>query len=217
LTAYRALSYAITHFIYKEGQGVMGTVTVVPGCAAAYRSDVFAQLDWSSDTVVEDMDVTVQVYRKKLGKIKYVNSAVVHTQDPRTIRDYCKQAFRWHAGAWQVGLKYGMIGGIAKIDWEYKLLMLEGLIFATLLIMSPAWYMLSLRPKMLGFMFLMDLVFTTTLAAIVAVAQRRADVLLHSLTYPFLRFLDCAVFVYSFWKVVVCAQQVRSWHAVRRY
>ena len=111
LTAYRCLAYWISHAIYKDGQSNMGVITVTPGCAAAFRSDAFAQLDWSNDTIVEDMDCTIQVHRKKLGKIVYQKHAVVSTQDPRTLRDYVKQMYRWHTGAWQVGLKYGMLTG----------------------------------------------------------------------------------------------------------
>ena len=53
LTAYRCLAYWISHAIYKDGQSNMGVITVTPGCAAAFRADVFAQLEWSSDTIVE--------------------------------------------------------------------------------------------------------------------------------------------------------------------
>ena len=35
--------------------------------------------------------------------------------------------------------------------------------------------------------------------------------------YPLLRFVDCSVFLYSFWKVVVQKKQVRGWFAVKRY
>ena len=110
----------------------------------------FAQLDWSSDTIVEDMDCTIQVHRKKLGKIVYQKHAVVSTQDPRTLRDYVKQMYRWHTGAWQVGLKYGMLTGLSKIDLEYKLLMGEGVIFATLFLLLPVWLVLYPRLAFYG-------------------------------------------------------------------
>jgi cellulose synthase/poly-beta-1,6-N-acetylglucosamine synthase-like glycosyltransferase len=71
LTAYRCLAYWISHAVYKDGQSNMGVITVTPGCAAAFRSETFAQLEWSSDTIVEDMDCTIKVHRKKLGKIVY--------------------------------------------------------------------------------------------------------------------------------------------------
>src|SRR5262250_2018285 len=107
LTAYRCLAYWMSHAIYKGGQSNMGVITVTPGCAASFRADVFRQLEWTHDTIVEDMDCTIQIHRKKLGKIVYQPQAIVSTQDPRTLRDYVKQMYRWHTGAWQVGQKYG--------------------------------------------------------------------------------------------------------------
>src|SRR6202158_316666 len=137
LTAYRCLAYWISHAVYKDGQSNMGVITVTPGCAAAFRSDAFAQLEWNSDTIVEDMDCTIQVHRKKLGKIIYQKRAGAFTQDPNNLRGYVKQMYRWNVGAWQVGKKYGMISGLSKIDLEYKLLMGEGVFFATIILLSP--------------------------------------------------------------------------------
>src|SRR5438132_5552944 len=90
LTAYRCLAYWMSHAIYKSGQNNMGVITVTPGCASSFRSDAFSQLDWNTDTIVEDMDCTIQIHRKKLGKIIFQREAIVSTQDPRTLRDYVK-------------------------------------------------------------------------------------------------------------------------------
>ena len=209
------LAYWISHAVYKDGQSNMGVITVTPGCAAAFRADVFAQLDWSSDTIVEDMDCTIQVHRKKLGKIVYQKRAVVSTQDPRTIRDYVKQMYRWHSGAWQVGMKYEMLTGLSKIDLEYKLLMGEGVVFATLFLLLPIW--LFLYPRLAFYAVGMDMMVLIFLSMICAMCDRRTDVCLYSLLYPLLRFVDCSVFLYSFWKVVIQKKQVRGWFAVKRY
>ena len=215
LTAYRCLAYWISHAIYKDGQSNMGVITVTPGCAAAFRTDAFAQLEWSSDTIVEDMDCTIQVHRKKLGKILYQKRAVVSTQDPRTLRDYVKQMYRWHTGAWQVGLKYGMLTGLSKIDLEYKLLMGEGVVFAALFLLLPVW--LLVYPRLAFYAVGMDMVLLVFLSLICAICDRRIDVCLYSLLYPLLRFVDCSVFLYSFWKVVIQKKQVKGWFAVKRY
>ncbi len=215
LTAYRCLAYWISHAVYKDGQSNMGVITVTPGCAAAFRADVFAQLDWSNDTIVEDMDCTIQVHRKKLGKIIYQKRAVVSTQDPRTIRDYIKQMYRWHSGAWQVGMKYEMITGLTKIDLEYKLLMGEGVVFATLFLLLPVW--LLLYPTLAFYAVGMDMVVLVFLSMICAACDRRIDVCLYAMLYPLLRFVDCSIFLYSFWKVVIQKKQVRGWFAVKRY
>jgi biofilm PGA synthesis N-glycosyltransferase PgaC len=215
LTAYRCLAYWISHAIYKDGQSNMGVITVTPGCAAAFRSDAFAQLDWSNDTIVEDMDCTIQVHRKKLGKIVYQKHAVVSTQDPRTLRDYIKQMYRWHTGAWQVGLKYGMLTGLSKIDLEYKLLMGEGVVFAALFLLMPLW--LVIYPRLAFYGAGMDMIVLIVLSMICGLCDRRTDVFIFSPMYPLLRFIDCSVFLYSFWKVVIQKKQVRGWFAVKRY
>jgi biofilm PGA synthesis N-glycosyltransferase PgaC len=215
LTAYRCLAYWISHAIYKDGQSNMGVITVTPGCAAAFRSDAFAQLEWSNDTIVEDMDCTIQVHRKKLGKIVYQKHAVVSTQDPRTLRDYVKQMYRWHTGAWQVGLKYGMLTGLSKIDLEYKLLMGEGVVFATLFLLMPLW--LVIYPRLAFYGVGMDMMVLIFLSMICGLCDRRTDVFIFSPMYPLLRFVDCSVFLYSFWKVVVQKKQVKGWFAVKRY
>ena len=215
LTAYRCLAYWISHAIYKDGQSNMGVITVTPGCAAGFRSDAFAQLDWSNDTIVEDMDCTIQVHRKKLGRIVYQKYAVVSTQDPRTLRDYVKQMYRWHTGAWQVGRKYGMLTGLSKIDLEYKLLMGEGVVFATLFLLMPLW--LLIYPRLAFYGVGMDMIVLVFLSMICAVCDRRGDVFIFSPMYPLLRFVDCSVFLYSFWKVVIQKKQVRGWFAVKRY
>jgi cellulose synthase/poly-beta-1,6-N-acetylglucosamine synthase-like glycosyltransferase len=103
LTAYRCLAYWMSHTIYKCGQSNMGVITVTPGCASSFRADVFSQLDWNTDTIVEDMDCTIQIHRKKLGRIVYEKQAVVSTQDPRTLRDYVKQIYRGDKGPGHVG------------------------------------------------------------------------------------------------------------------
>jgi poly-beta-1,6-N-acetyl-D-glucosamine synthase len=215
LTAYRCLAYWMSHAIYKGGQSNMGVITVTPGCASSFRADVFSKLDWNTDTIVEDMDCTIQIHRKKLGRILYQRDAVVSTQDPRTIRDYIKQVYRWDTGTWQVGQKYGMTTGLSKIDWEFKLLMGEGLIFAALYLLLPV--LLFVRPRIAFYGAGMDFAVLVVLAFVCAVRERRTDVITSLPSYEVLRFVDCSVFLYSFWKTVICRKQVRGWFAVKRY
>ena len=215
LTAYRCLAYWMSHSIYKAGQSNMGVITVTPGCASSFRADTFSKLDWNTDTIVEDMDCTIQIHRKKLGKILYRRDAVVSTQDPRTIRDYIKQIYRWHTGTWQVGLKHRLVFGMSKIDWEFKLLIGEGLIFSVLYLLLPL--LLLVRPRIAMYGASMDFVVLVVLAFICAIRERRTDVLTALPTYEVLRFVDCSIFLYSFWKTVIRRKQVRGWFAVKRY
>jgi cellulose synthase/poly-beta-1,6-N-acetylglucosamine synthase-like glycosyltransferase len=215
LTAYRCLAYWISHSIYKDGQSNMGVITVTPGCASSFRAEVFQQLEWNSDTIVEDMDCTIQIHRKKLGKIVYRKNALVSTQDPSTLTDYIKQMYRWNTGAWQIGMKYRMLTGLSKIDWEYKLLMGEGLLFGALFLLLPLWAAISPRIALYG--IAIDSAVLIALSLMCGISDRRVDVVLASPLYSFVRFIDCSVFLYSFWNTVVQRKKVRGWFAVQRY
>ncbi|MBV9183178.1 MAG: glycosyltransferase family 2 protein [Acidobacteria bacterium] len=215
LTAYRCLAYWISHAIYKCGQSNMRVITVTPGCASSFRADVFGKLDWNTDTIVEDMDCTIQIHRKKLGHIVYERGAVVSTQDPRTIRDYIKQIYRWDTGTWQVGRKYAMTSGLARIDWEFKLLAGEGLIFSALYLFLPA--LLLMHPQIALCSLGMDFLVLVMLACGCALRERRTDVLVALPLYELLRFIDCSVFLYSFWKTMVRGKQEKGWFGVKRY
>lgn len=215
LTSYRCLAYWISHAVYKGGQSVMGVITVAPGCAASYRADVFARLNWNRDTIVEDMDCTIQIHRAKMGKIIYVPEAEVYTQDPNTVRGYVRQMYRWHTGAWQIGKKYGMITGLRLIDWEYKLLMGEGLIFATLFLLTP--FLMLLHHTAIAWLYLIEIALQIGLSIACAIFDKRTDVIWGSPLYISVRFIDCGVFLYSFWKTIIQKQQEHGWFAVKRY
>jgi poly-beta-1,6-N-acetyl-D-glucosamine synthase len=215
LTAYRSLAYWISHSIYKGGQSSMGVITVAPGCAASFRADVFAQLDWNTDTIVEDMDCTIQIHRKQMGKIIYQPKALVYTQDPSNLRSYIKQMYRWDIGAWQVGKKYQMVSGLQRVDFEYKLLMGEGILFAMIFLLIPLW--LLLWPVRVGLLLGGEFAFQIGLSLVCALCDKRKDVVLSSFAFPLLRFIDCGIFVTAFWRVMVQRQQIHTWFAVKRY
>lgn len=215
LTSYRCMTYFMSNLIYKQGQSAMGVVSVVPGFAASYNSKAFKHLTWDSDTVVEDMDTTIQVHRKKLGAIVYAPEAETYTQDPNTVRDYAKQIYRWHSGAWQVGKKHKMFSGNAAIDWEFKFLMFEALLFSLIYLLIPLW--LLLWPTKVLHMLGIELAVFFSVAAIVAVCQKRWDVLWNAPLFIIVRFIDCAVLSYSFWRTIVLRKHDTSWNAVARY
>jgi len=214
ITAYRCWEYYMTHCVYRGGQSNMGVIMVAPGCAATYRSHTFAQLDWNNDTRVEDMDVTIQVHRKALGRILYEPKAIVYTQDPSSIRDFVKQILRWHGGTWQVGRKYKMLSGVSKIDWEFKLLMGEGLIFSIVFLASPIWTVLWPRAALA---LVIDAILIIAVSLAAAISDNRKDVFLYSPMFLFLRIIYCSIFVYSFWNVIIRKNHLQGWLSVKRY
>ena len=69
----------------------------------------------------------------------------------------------------------------------------------------------------LALAFVHSLAVLVVLAFVCAIRERRMDVITALPTYEVLRFVDCSVFLYSFWKTVIQRKQVRGWFAVKRY
>src|SRR3990170_4356139 len=151
VTAYRALEYAITLGVYRKGQDRLGVITVAPGCASTYRTSIFRQLDWDGGTLVEDMDLTVQIHRKRLGSIRYTSGAVTYTQDPRTLREYIGQLTRWYSGTWQVMRLHRVPFGKQRIDAEFTVLLGEGFGYALMTALLPVITWFYPRAVLAGF------------------------------------------------------------------
>ena len=208
LTAYRCLVYWLANEIYRKGQFALGVITVVPGFAATYRSDVINKVTWDNDTVTEDMDTTVQVHKKKLGRIVFDNSAIAYTQDPQTLHDYIKQMMRWYTGAWQVAAKHNMWVGNSRIDWEFKFLLGEAIVFSVWEFFLPVLFLM--RPIWAEWAWAMDASMVILTALVCAAVKRRWDVALYSFLFPFMRLVDCAIILRTFWKIVVRRQTVAA-------
>jgi cellulose synthase/poly-beta-1,6-N-acetylglucosamine synthase-like glycosyltransferase len=215
LTAFRTLDYALCLWMYRKGQDNLGVITVAPGCASTYRASILDALDWDGGTLVEDMDLTVQIHRKRLGHIRYAAEAVVYTQDPRRIREYVGQLTRWYSGTWQVMHLHRLPFGRQRLDVEFALLMGEGLIYSVLVLALPLLALLS--PSATLRWLLIDQAISAIGAVVCAWQLRRADVLLWFPTYALLRLIGSAVWLRTFWLEVVRRRTLRTWFVVARY
>jgi cellulose synthase/poly-beta-1,6-N-acetylglucosamine synthase-like glycosyltransferase len=215
LTAFRTLDYALCLFMYRQGQDTLGVITVAPGCASTYRSSILGVLDWDGGTLVEDMDLTVQVHRKRLGRIRYAARAVVQTQDPRRIREYVGQLTRWYSGTWQVMRLHRLPFGRQRLDAEFAVLVGEGLLYSLLVLALPLLAYVS-PTGTLRWILLDQSVFAVAAIAC-AWRLRRFDVLLWFPLYAPLRVIGCVVWVRTFWLEVVRGRTLRTWFAVGRY
>jgi cellulose synthase/poly-beta-1,6-N-acetylglucosamine synthase-like glycosyltransferase len=215
ITAYRALEYTMTLKVYRKGQNNLGVITVAPGCASTYRTSIFTKLDWNNKTLVEDMDVTVQIHRKQLGKVVYTEHAIAYTQDPRTLREYTGQLTRWYSGTWQVMRLHRIPFGFTKLDAEFTLLIGEGLLYAVLATMLPlfVWLFPALTLRAL----LLDQLMWAGVAVYCATNLRRPDVLAAVPLYVVMRGINCYVLLRTFWAEVVCSRQTETWFSVSRY
>jgi len=100
LTAWRALQYAVGHWLIKEGQYALRTINVAAGCCSVFRMSLFDQIWESKPSIVEDMMATLRAHYLGYDVI-YVRDAVVITADPQDLlRSYTRQLIRWNGGAW---------------------------------------------------------------------------------------------------------------------
>jgi poly-beta-1,6-N-acetyl-D-glucosamine synthase len=215
LTAFRALEYLLSAAMYRPGQDALGMITVAPGCAATYCTSILHRLDWDGGTLVEDMDLTVQVHRKHLGRIGFSKDAIAYTQDPRQLRDYVGQITRWHSGTWQVMRRHRLPFGGQRVDAEFALLVGEGLIYSSLVMLLPL--LVILWPHAVMRWVLLDQLLVLAGAVYCAAVTRRLDVIAWAPSYGVLRFLNSAIFLKTFWQEIVRQRSLASWFSVQRY
>ena len=215
LTAFRTLDYYSALLLYKKAQDNIGVITVAPGCASTYRTSIVRALDWHGGTLVEDMDLTVQIHRKRLGRVRYAGDAIVYTQDPRRLREYVGQLTRWYSGTWQVMRQHRLPLGRQAVDVEFSILVGEGLFYSLLVLALPVlawlWPQATLR-----WVLLEQGVFAISAIAC-AIHLRRPDVLVWFPTFAALRFIGCGIWLRTFWCEVVRRRTLRTWFSVGRY
>jgi biofilm PGA synthesis N-glycosyltransferase PgaC len=215
LVAYRARLYAVVQLLVKYGQAVRwaNAVSIVPGFASMYRTDVLDRIDIAAPgLVIEDFNMTFEVHAKKLGRIAFgPNVAVAYTQDPDIPRDYVRQIRRWSLGFWQTVRLHGVHVGrfwlaltaqIAELICSSVLLLLMvPLMLFTLYSETLAetyghpgmlgWELVgTLGPQYVLIGFLLPDVLMTVFASI---ALRRPSLLLLSPLLPAMRLLDAYV------------------------
>ena len=220
ITAYRLWEYELSQAIYKSAQNILGTIAVCPGCATVYRSRVFSNSFFSKDTVTEDMDLTFEIHRKKLGLIKYCPSATVATQDPGTLKDFVKQIDKWYKGFWQCVLKHNVPWGGQKFDLEIALLATEGvfngLLVISLFFLSPLILLHNYRFLIYPLLFDFWLFFMPSLIYVM-VKFKEVTLVAYIPLFYFMRVLTGLVFIRSFLKVMMGISKSGEWNRTRRW
>jgi biofilm PGA synthesis N-glycosyltransferase PgaC len=216
LTAWRALQYAMSHWLIKEGQQVLGVINVAAGCCSVFRTKTFTQIWASEPSIVEDMFATLRAQYLGLGVI-YVRDAVVITADPQDlIKSYTRQLLRWNRGAWTCTRQFRMWGSTRKIALETQMVMAEGLVFSTILLLAPLWFFLW--PRLMVMWLGVDSFCLFVGALIVSIMQRRGDILFYMPSYILLRFVDAGLFVKSFYQAFFGQKRTKlSWLSATRY
>ena len=216
LIGHRQRIYALGQRIMKFGQTWRRTnaTHIVPGFASMYRTDVLPRIEMNPPgLVIEDFNMTFEVYQKRLGKVAFSLSAIAVTQDPDNLRDYVKQTRRWALGLWQTVRRHPPR---ANLFSAMLALMLLELVSASLLFLLLPLVLLVLALPYLdaatlalpGFgtvhavvaahMSLRTVLFgvgvpdyVTTI--LVAALDRQPRLLLYGLLFPVLRVIDAAI------------------------
>ena len=102
----QALEYVVSLNLDRRAQAAANVMAVVPGAAGAFRrSAVMAIGGYSTDTLVEDADLTVALLADG-WRIPYESRAIAYTEAPQTMADVIRQRRRWSYGTVEVIAKH---------------------------------------------------------------------------------------------------------------
>jgi cellulose synthase/poly-beta-1,6-N-acetylglucosamine synthase-like glycosyltransferase len=203
ISKYRTYEYTFGLEIIRRIQALFGVIPVMPGPTSVFRTDILDKLDFTVDSLTEDMDITLQIHRQKLGSIAYIPQAKTLTQDPKDLSDYIKQLSRWYRGNFQVIVRHKIGFRPQKIDAYMGYVLLEQWFLIGALVVVPFWAWWSQNYGPLAIMFLNDLVLFLSLTVFAATKNDRADVLGAFPLYYVLRFVNLFLFVRSWYEIVV--------------
>ncbi|HUS26043.1 MAG TPA: glycosyltransferase family 2 protein [Nevskiaceae bacterium] len=196
ISEYRVFEYTIGMELHRRFQAAVHVVSVIPGPSSCFRADVFEQLDFANRSLTEDLDVTLQLHRKRLGKVQFIPKAVAYTQDPQNIQDFIKQITRWNRGIVQAIKRHKIGLHRQRIDVYLSYQVLQNMLFAAnylLVVPYLAWRRESWGIVSAAFVF--DIALTFGLTFIVAVRAHRKDILSAFPVIYILRWVTMIVFL----------------------
>lgn len=204
ISNYRAFCYTYGQHIYRRLQSYLGMISVFPGPITCFKTDILKDLDMTAKGLTEDFDLTLQVHRKKLGKIRFIPQAVNYTQDPQTLHDFIKQNQRWQRGFFQGVVKHKIGRRFQKIDLSLGYQMLEALFYlAQMLIVVPLIIIATGKWIILPTIMLGDFAILALFAVFSSVAIKRWSVLKSLPYFYFLRWIELGVFVSAYVEVII--------------
>jgi cellulose synthase/poly-beta-1,6-N-acetylglucosamine synthase-like glycosyltransferase/peptidoglycan/xylan/chitin deacetylase (PgdA/CDA1 family)/spore germination protein YaaH len=132
VTRWQALEYITSQNMDRRAFASLNCITVVPGAVGAWRRELIEECGgFSTDTLAEDQDLTLQI--RRLGyHIGYEETAIGWTEAPQTLRMLAKQRYRWAYGTLQclwkhrgalLRPKYGALGFVAMPNvWIFQII-----------------------------------------------------------------------------------------------
>jgi len=125
---YQVLEYARAFFTGRAGWSSLGGLLIISGAFGLFRRDpVIEAGGYSTDTVCEDIELTIRIHRKykRAGtpyKILFSPDPICWTEVPRSMKVLRSQRNRWHRGLWETlwryrrmlfNPRYGTVGMVA--------------------------------------------------------------------------------------------------------
>jgi cellulose synthase/poly-beta-1,6-N-acetylglucosamine synthase-like glycosyltransferase len=222
ISTYRATTYTYSQHVNRRVQSKLGMISVFPGPITCFRTDILDKLDFEANSLTEDFDITLQVHRKKLGKILFIPKAVNYTQDPQTLRDFCKQNLRWQRGFFQgvrkhkIGLRPQAIDiSIGYQLWQTVFYLLQMFVLVPYLIATTG------RWQILLYILAADFVLTGVITIMSSAVIKRWNLLGALPYFYFMRWLEVGIFITAFVEIYILQKfhsEIRGWDVKgRRY
>lgn len=204
VSQYRVYEYTIGMEIHRRFQVLAQTVPVIPGPTSCFRSDVFEQLNFDNKSLTEDFDVTLQLHRKKLGKVQFIPGAIAYTQDPRNVHDFVKQITRWNRGILQGSRRHNIGFRLQRIDAYLSYQIIQNLVFfVNYALVMPYIAFRRHSPALLATLFIFDVVTTLVVTFLVSMRSKRWDILSAFPQVYILRWVTLFVFLRAFVEVTI--------------
>ncbi|HEX4226218.1 MAG TPA: glycosyltransferase family 2 protein, partial [Pseudonocardiaceae bacterium] len=220
LVAHRTRIYAMAQRVLKFGQTYsrVNATYIIPGFASMYRTDVLPEIDMNPPgLVIEDFNMTFELYQKQLGKVGFSLSAVAVTQDPDTFHDYVRQTKRWALGLWQTVRRHPPRANLFSAMLAFLLIELvtSSLIFLLLpllliILVLPDFASASLTLPVFGTIHTVVAAHVNlpavlygivapdvALTVLVAAVERRPRLLLGTMFFLLLRVFDAGIALYT--------------------
>jgi|SRR3989344_379200 len=196
ISAYRTCLYAFGQVVNRRIESFLRVIPVMPGPTSIYHTSILSELDFFARSVTEDFDMTLQIYRKKLGRIQYIKTAVIYSQDPKTVKGYYKQISRWSKGYFQSLINHHIGLKPSPIDVYLAYQIFKTLFFATeILVLFPLRVTIIGSGQLLLIMVASDFLMMLTFAVFGAIYSKRWAVLLYFPAFFVLRAVDMVVFI----------------------
>jgi poly-beta-1,6-N-acetyl-D-glucosamine synthase len=204
IATYRSFSYTYGQHIFRRLQSWLGVISVLPGPVTCFKTDIIKDLDFATESLTEDFDLTLQIHRKKLGRIRFVPEAVNFTQDPRTLKDFYNQTLRWQRGFFQGVRKYRIGLRPHKIDAGVGYQMGESVYYLLqLFIITPLLILTTHSLSLSGSILLADYMAIAVLAMFSAIVAHRPIIVSSLIYFYVLRALELFIFIQAFVEVIV--------------